>query len=257
MGTIADGKIYLYTTEHSPTQPLYRGPTLRCISATDGTEIWKILDYGGGTAIADGLLVKYNNFDNQIYCYGRGLSGTTVAASPEISVHGNSVMIKGTVTDQSPSGRRDTNGLIDFTLKGTPAISDKDMGPWMEYLFMQQAKPENAKGVEVSLTEIDPNGNTIEIGKVTSDMNGNYAIPFTPEVPGLHQIIANFQGSKAYGPSTATTYLSVSEAPPQPTAEPLLASPPTEMYILGTGVAIIMAIAILGVLMLLAIRKRP
>ena len=38
-------------------------------------------------------------------------------------------------------------------------------------------------------------------------------LAFTPEVPGTYQIIANFAGSKAYGPSSATTYLTVEDAP--------------------------------------------
>ena len=31
---IADGKLYMYSTEHSPTQPLWRGSYLRCIDAS-------------------------------------------------------------------------------------------------------------------------------------------------------------------------------------------------------------------------------
>ena len=36
---IADGKVYLDTTEHSPNSPLYKDAQFRCINATDGTEI--------------------------------------------------------------------------------------------------------------------------------------------------------------------------------------------------------------------------
>ena len=251
---ICDGKIYTLTGEHSVTQPMWRGPNIRCINAANGEEIWKIMGFGanGGAHLtgmymqmADGKVLGLNYFDNKIYCIGRGLSATTVTASPKVAVHGSSVLIEGTVIDQSPSGSLNINDKLDFDLNGTPAISDEDMGPWMEYLFMQQAKPENAKGVTVSLTAIDPNGNTIQIGEVTSDMNGNYGVPYTPDVPGTYQIIANFQGSKAYGPSTATTYLSVGEAPaPTPTEQPAVALPPTEMYFALSTIAIIVAIAI-------------
>ena len=65
------------------------------------------------------------------------------------------------------------NNLYDFTLEGTPAISDESMGPWMEYLYENQAKPTNATGVPVELTAIDPNGNYIQIGSVTSDLTGD------------------------------------------------------------------------------------
>ena len=72
--------------------------------------------------------------------------------------------------------------------------------------------PTNAKGVPVSLDTIDPNGNLVHIGDVTSDINGNYGFAYTPEVPGTYQIIATFAGSSAYYGSTATTYLTVGEA---------------------------------------------
>ena len=37
---IADGKVYLGTTEHSPGSPWYKDSQYRCVNATDGTEIW-------------------------------------------------------------------------------------------------------------------------------------------------------------------------------------------------------------------------
>ena len=60
-------------------------------------------------------------------------------------------MIQGTVTDQSPSGRHNVVGSLDFSLKGTPAISDADQEAWMEHLFQGNTKPANAKGVPVTL----------------------------------------------------------------------------------------------------------
>jgi outer membrane protein assembly factor BamB len=255
IGAIADGKIYTYTSEHSYTHPLYRGPNLRCINASDGTEIWSILDFGGGLAIADGRLLSSNSMDNQIYCYGKGPSATTVTASPKISVHGTSVLIEGTVTDDTPTGRRTTNDILDFTLKGTPAISDEDMSAWMEYMFMQQERPENAKGVEVVLETLDPNGNFYEIGRTTSDVNGNFGLKFTPEVPGEYQILATFAGSKSYGPSYTSTYLSVEEAPQAtPTAPPPEPSM-ADMYIVPGIVGIIIAIVAVGLVLLLVLRK--
>jgi len=183
--TSSDGKLYTVTGEHSPTQPLYRGHNLRCLNATTGDEIWKIQGWFGGMSptssnimMADGILVGLNFFDNQLYAFGRGSSATTVTASPEVSVHGTSVMIKGTVTDQTATGRRDISDSLQFSLKGTPAISDEDQAAWMEYMFMQQAKPTDAKGVEVVLTVLDPNNNVYEIGRTTSDMEGNYGIAY-------------------------------------------------------------------------------
>jgi hypothetical protein len=212
---------------------------------------------GSYFAIADGYLIALNGYDAQIYCIGKGSSATTVTGSPKVSRNGDSVLIEGTVTDQSPSGKRNINGGLDLELKGTPAISDDDMTAWMEYLFMQQAKPENVKGVEVTLSAIDPNGNYIPIGTVTSNIDGNYAIPYIPEVPGTYQIIAEFSGSKSYGPSSATTYLTVNEALQTPSPQPISGQSPIEMYLIGIGVAIIIAIAIVGAILFMAVKRRP
>ncbi len=77
-------------------------------------------------------------------------------------------MITDTVTDQS-AGQ-----------KGSPAISDASMSGYMEYLYMDYAKPD-ATGVTVKLTAIDPNKNLIDIATVTSDMNGNFGYLWTPQ----------------------------------------------------------------------------
>ena len=266
IGAVADGKLYIGTGEHSPTQPLYRGRVMQCINASDGALIWNFPVFGaylaGGNsgtdlAIADGILLGLNGYDNQIYAFGRGPSATTVTASPKVSIHGNNVLIEGTVTDQTASGRHNINDNIDFTLKGTPAISDEDMSAWMEYMFQQRPKPTVAKGVEVTLEAIDPNGNLVLIGSTTSDINGNYGFAFVPEVPGTYQIFADFAGSKAYGSSDATTYLVVDKAAPTASPYPIVALPPTEMYIVAGVIAIIIAIAIGFAVTILILRKRP
>ncbi len=137
-----------------------------------------------------------------------------------------------TVTDQCPGA------------PNTPAIADEDQKAWMEYLYMQQPMPTDAKGVEVVISVLDPNSNTYEVGRTTSDANGMFKLTFTPEVPGTYSVIAKFEGSKSYGSSFSETAISVDEAPPQPTQQPVVSPPPDQMYVLGTGVAIIIAIAI-------------
>jgi outer membrane protein assembly factor BamB len=262
---VADGKLYTVGSEHSPTQPLWRGPNLRCINATTGEDIWKILFWGARMSptesniyMADGILVGLNYFDSQIYAFGRGPSATTVTASPQAAAFGSTVMLTGTVTDQSTSGKRNTNGVLDFSLKGTPAISDESMSAWMEYKFMQQAMPTDATGVPVSLTAIDPNGNTISIGTTTSDTAGNYGILYNPEVPGTYQIIASFAGSKAYGPSFSTTYITVGneKATPTPMPTPVSVSI-ADTYFVPATIAIIIVIIIVGLANILILRKRP
>jgi outer membrane protein assembly factor BamB len=222
VGCISDGKIYIGAGEHSPTQPIWRGNVLQCINAEDGSLIWNYPCYGVSMssgnagynfAISDGRLVALNAYDNSIYCFGIGPSATTVTA-PDIAVpQGTAIILRGTVTDQSPSGRLDINYNLDVPLKGTPAISDEDMNEWMQYLYAQRPMPTNAKGVQVHLTAIDPNGNLQDIGYATSDTSGNYGITWTPPVPGAYKITASFEGSKSYGSSFGTTYLAVGPAP--------------------------------------------
>jgi hypothetical protein len=259
VGCIADGKIYLYSNEHSPSQPLWRGSYLRSVNASNGVELWKISCWGnplysGSTsvAIADGNLIALNTYDNQLYCFGKGPSATTVTASPKVSVHGNSVLVEGTVIDTA-AGTKQNEQAARFP-NGVPAMSDADQQGWMEYLYEQQSMPTNAKGVEVTLDVLDPNGNFVHIDTVTSDASGMFKKAFVPEVPGEYTIIATFAGSKSYYGSHAETTINVDEAP--------LATPPIEipqpfdytLTIVGTGIVLLIAIAIVGILIL---RKRP
>ena len=256
--SVCDGKLYTSVSEHSPSSPLWRTPGMKCFNITTGELIWKILFWGSGIKFADGILTAWNLYDGQVYAFGKGPSGTTVTASPKISVHGSSVVIEGTVTDQTPTGRRNVNNLMQFTLKDTPAISDEDMQAWMEYKFMGQGEPANAKGVEVELNAIDPNGNYVTLGKTTSDINGNYGLSFVPEVSGDYQILATFAGSKAYYGSSSSTFLTVQEAP-DATATPTTTQPQTlaDMYFMPLSIGIIVAIVIATVVIVLALRKRP
>jgi hypothetical protein len=243
VAAIADGKVYLVEEEHSLNAPAYHGAMTRCVNATTGKLLWQM--YGISSwqeqAVADGYYTWFNCNDQRIYCIGPGPSATTVTASPSVMTKGNSVLITGTVTDQSPNP----------ALKGTAAISDADQGLWMEYMVQQSiAAPTNVKGVEVTLDAVDPNGNYIKIDTVTSDMSGMFKKMFTPDIPGEYTIIATFHGCASYGDSWAETAIGVTEAPPaSPTPTPLVL-PPYESYTIGAAVAVIIAIAIAVVLIL-------
>ena len=245
LGCIADGKIYLWSTEHSSTTPLARGQYLRCVDTTTGKEVWKITCWAEEPIEADGYIITPNLYDSQIYCFGKGPSAITVSA-PQIALPlGSSVIISGTVTDQSSGA------------KGTPAISDPDQQLWMEYLYMQRPMPTSVTGVPVSIDVIDANGNYRNIGSATSDNHGTFSYMWQPDISGMYTIIASFQGSKSYYPSTAETAMGVTEAAPTASPNPEVVLPPTEMYILGGVAAIIIAIGIVGAILLLAIKKRP
>ncbi len=218
---IADGKLYLMSG-HLYSPPLFHGAKLYCIDATTGEELWNTYHFpntnAGGAAIADGYLIEPNAYDNQIYCYNKGQSATTVTIQNDVVQLGNSILVKGTVTDQSPG-----QTCLGIPAAGTPAVSDESMSAWMEYLYMQQPKPTNATGVKVHLTAYDSNGNFQEIGTTTSDVYGNYGFTWTPPIEGTYQITAAFEGSNSYYSSEQTTYLAVSpaaQASPAPTAAP-------------------------------------
>ena len=261
-----DDLMYLQPYEGAGlSNPIRRDGKIICLNASTGQQVWSITAWPGynpGTAmpvISDGRILYLDTHTNQIVCIGKGPSATTVSAPQIVAAQGSSVMITGTVTDQSPSGRRNVNGNIDLPLKGTPAISDSSMDEWMEHVFLNRPRPANATGVPVSLDTIDPNGNYVHIGDINCDATGAYGYQFTPEVPGTYQIIATFKGSNSYGSSLAQTYMAVGE--PEATSAPTVIPFSTAtiestimFYTLGAAIAIIIAIAIVGILLL---RKRP
>jgi outer membrane protein assembly factor BamB len=258
---IADGKIYLTSSEHSPTQPLWRGSYLRCIDANTGTELWKINNWGLGsgsgasTVIADGYIVSLNAYDNRIYCYGKGPSATTVTG-PETSVPlGEEVLIQGTVTDLS-AGTKQGEQAARFP-NGVPAVADEYMSEWMEYLYMQQSCPESYTGVPVKLEAFGEDGSYIDIGWITSDPYGNFKYTWAPSDEGLYTIMATFEGSDSYWGSYDATGLSVGSAP-EPSG-PIEPEEPAEAPLITTEVAIIVAAVIVAVAVIVGfwiVRKR-
>jgi hypothetical protein len=222
---MADGKIFAAGGEHSPNVPLYKGEKIVAVDAYTGREVWNLTGMsatglGEGAAnvyVADGKLVFYNLYDSQIYCIGKGPSETTVSAPQISATQGHSVMITGTVTDQSPGAT------------GKAAVSDEYMTPWMEYLYEQQPIPADAKGVTVKLSAIGPNGESINIGTAITDLKGNYGFKWTPPAEGQYTIIATFEGSQSYWPSYDTAYLGVDAAAPiiTPTEAPTPTIAPT------------------------------
>jgi outer membrane protein assembly factor BamB len=225
---IADGKLYLVSGEHSESQPLWRGSYIRCIDAATGEELWKVLHWGAGATgghltttfvvVADGYLVGLNYYDNQIYCYGKGPSATSITLQNDVITRGESVLLKGSVVDVS-SGAKQKVDRGEFSV--VPCISDADQEAWMEYVYAQQNMPKDAVGVPISLDTWDPNGNYVHVGDVVSDASGGFKLLWTPQISGEYTIIASFGGSKSYYASSAQTYLGVVE----PSASPAVVTP--------------------------------
>jgi hypothetical protein len=247
---IADGKIYQSTGEHSPSNPVPIGNRLYCINATTGEQIWSISDLSGATsgdpkAIADGVLLYCNEYDLKMYAIGKGESATTVSA-PDVTVpKGTSVVIKGTVLDQSPAQ------------PGTPCVSPESMGDWMGYLNMQKQIPENVTGVHVSLDAVDATGKSVHVGDVITDgYSGTFGYTWEPETEGQYAVTATFKGDASYGSSFATTYVSVGAATEQINI-PETVVPDYTMTIIGVGIALaIVTVVAIAIATILIIRKK-
>ncbi len=242
-GIVADGKLYTYTQEHSPTAPLARGWRLYAINATTGAGIWNITGPMGPGIVHDGYLTAGNYYDGYFYVFGKGLSATTVSAPQTAVPTGTPLVISGTVLDQSPAQ------------PGTPCVSAQSMGEWMAYLHMQHQIPANVIGVPVSIDAVDPNGNPVHIATVTSDMSGTFGYTWTPSIAGQYKITATFVGDDSYGSSWAQTYATVTQlsATTTPTTTSSTTSDvinPLATYIVVGVIAIIIAIAIVGALIL-------
>ena len=252
--TVADGKIYGCTGEHSPNDPLYKGEKLLCVNATDGTPVWNISFWGIPPPISEGYLATQNIYDNRIYGIGKGPSQTTVEAPIAAVTLGSSLVIRGTVTDVS-AGTKQKEQLAHFP-NGVAAVSDESMSAWMEYVYMQKPFPQDCQGVTVTIDVIDSNDNYRNIGTATSDASGAFGFTWTPDIPGTYRVIATYAGSKSYGSSYDETFFTVD---PAPVETPPVETPPdmTGTYVTYATVAIIAAIAIVGALIILMFRKRP
>ena len=258
---IADGKVYIGTTEHSPDQPLYKGGLYACMNATTGEEIWTLTGMGSGMyvgqndVVADGYFVFLNIYDMQIYSLGTGASKLTVEAPLAAITQGQSLIIRGTITDIA-AGTQKEEQLARFP-NGVPCVSDESMREWMEYVYQQQNKPLDTTGVEINLAVIDSNGNYRTIGTAVSDANGFYSLKWTPDISGEYRVIATFAGTNAYYGSSAETSFAVDEvaATQAPTEAPLQSM--ADQYLLPGIAAIIVVLAVGFAITILMLRKRP
>ena len=196
MTAIADGKIYLQSYEHSANAPHWQDSKMRCINATTGEEIWAVFGWGNSSPnpVADGYIVYLNAYDMQLYCFGKGPSATSVSTQNDAG----GIQIMGSVIDTAAgTNQEEQAGRFPH---GVPAVSDASENAWMEYVYTQKPLPTNITGVPVSLDAIDPNGNSIHLGDVTSDANGYYCLLVNPNVlsagAGTYKVIANFRWIK-------------------------------------------------------------
>jgi hypothetical protein len=127
----------------------------------------------------------------------------------------------------------------------------------MEYVYMDQSKPTNFTGVAVTINVIDSNGNYRTIGTATTDASGYYSLQWVPDITGKFTVVATFAGSNSYYGSYSETSFAVDPAAatssPQATQSPGMA----DIYFLPAVIGIIIAVAVVGIAILLALKKRP
>jgi hypothetical protein len=261
---IADGKIYIGTVEHSAEMPIPRGGPYICINATNGEEIWRVngmfrqTRWGGCGVIGDSIIGTMDTYDQRVYAIGKGPTMTTVSAPDNGVPYGQSVMIRGTVKDVSP-GTKSAELTLRFP-SGVSAVSDENQSAWMLYVYkhFEYAPHETWVGVPVTLFVVDQNMNTREIGTATTSAeNGAFAFAWTPDIPGTYYLYAQFQGSKAYFGSHAETAFVVDEALAEATPVPTSTTGSlADMYILPATIGIIVAIVVIGLIIILMLRKR-
>jgi hypothetical protein len=257
--TVGGGLVFTGTSNSHGDQ-LFRGGELYALNTTTGAVVWSIDDFysqghAGSNSLADGYLVAFNAYDNQLYCIGQGPSKTTISA-PSVGVTTASpIVITGSVTDIAAGTQQDA--VASNYPNGLPCVSDASQSQFMEAVYMQQQMPNNVTGVPVTFSVVDSNGNHYDIGTTTTNPSGTYGLTWTPPIPGDYAVTAAFDGTNSYYGSSATTYVHASDAS-TPTASPLpIAQPSYETYIALASIGTIAAIAIVGALILLAIKKRP
>jgi outer membrane protein assembly factor BamB len=236
--SIADGKIYAYNGEHTASYPRDRAWSVYCINATNGELLWKMKNPMVPGAIADGYMFAANPYDGYRYIFGRGPSATTVTASPKTIAKGATVLIEGTVLDQSPGQ------------PGTPCVSKESMETQMEYLHLQMSidglwHNETITGVPVSLTAIGSDNSYYDLGTVTSDgYYGTFEFAWTPPNEDTYKIIASFNADDSYGSSSAATAVTVGPAPAPIEFPPATEPVDNTMLLYGILIAVVIAIVL-------------
>ena len=246
---IADGVVYVQSSEHTPTAPYTRGYGTYCINASTGELMWKLDEPMAIGAAADGYSTMGDQYDGTMYVLGMGKSQTTVSAPGTAVSLGQSVVLTGTVTDLSPAQ------------PGAACVSEASMGAYMSYLHLQSQlqnmlHPETPTGVSVSIDAIDPKGNYVHIGDTSTSIASGYSFMWKPDMVGKYSVTATFAGSPSYGSSWAETAVGVVEAPaaPEPITIPVPPDYSQQLNIILAAVVVAIILAVVAIA--LVIRKR-
>jgi PQQ-like domain len=251
---IGNDVVYLITSEHTVETPVFKGALTRAINATTGAEIWTLGSYvteftTSSFAIADGFATWFNSYDDSIYVVGRGASATTVQAPLAAVELGKSIVITGTVRDLS-AGATQPEQAARFA-NGLPLSSDESMKDWMAYVYQQKPIPSSTfKGVDVTIDVFDANNNYRNIGTATTDASGAFSFHWKPDIEGKYIVVATFHGTNGYWPSYAEAAFAVDPAAVVTPPEKQPQAADYTLPIVGMGIAVILAVAIVGALIL-------
>ena len=237
----ADGKIFHSSQTVYQLMPRTRFGVLVCYDEADGSIVWKLPLRISPSSVAYGYLLGSDSENGMQYCIGKGKTETTVETQQVLG----GMLIEGTVLDTSSAQ------------PNTAAISDADMSEWMDYLHGQNAtlinSPPTPDGVPVQLTAMGADGSVVDLGTVTSDSTGHYGYLWNSTDAGLYTIYATFAGSNSYYASYASGSGAVAKAQETSTnTGSAVTTNNSEVinYMIAAAVAIIIAIAIVGVLLL-------
>jgi hypothetical protein len=207
-----------------------------------------------------------DTYDQRVYAIGKGPTKLTMEAPMSGVTVGSDVIVRGMVTDISP-GTQTPEIAMRFP-NGVPAVADDSMSEWMLYVYKQFEQPMSVSGVTVIFSAVDPDGNYMDLNRVTSDGAGYYSFAFKPEKEGIYTIIATFEGSEAYYGSFAETSIVVGSAPTTATPiepeqpEPEVPVEPTETVetpMITTEIAAVIgvaAVAVIAAVVFVLLRRR-
>src|SRR5665648_1295486 len=139
---------------------------------------------------------------------------------------------------------------------GLPCISEESQQAWMEYVYMQQPRPNNATGVPVQINVMDSNGNYRNIGMTTSDDSGMFTFTWKPDISGDYIVYASFAGSESYYAASAETSFHASEMESTPSATTSTTQTAVDTYFVPAVIGIILAIIIGFAITILVLKKR-
>lgn len=143
-GDIAYGKVFIWDY----------GGYVNCLNLKTGELLWTFTRGSAGydTPYGTYMIWGYGTHsiaDGKLFLFEGKITETLITATPEVTSAGSSVLIKGSVMDISPGAKQAE--WLNGSRRVSPVVDDGDMKAWMEYVYMQQPRPEEAKGVKVEL----------------------------------------------------------------------------------------------------------